>query len=468
MTHDDHHDENDSTRSRRVDALHALSQRLDDSAPTTQPPSALAPKRRFSWRWRLLAALMLIALIVAGSAVYLALRPHDSTAKKQPVKPVVIQPAADGMFCWNYVTWSPDSARIALFGHRQNCDGAPLLNIYDARTSKLATQLEPATLLAKALPQAGASIVYFSDIAWSPDGQRLALVFGAHGASSSSKMIVGVLLTDTAGQHVEVAARETADESPILHGVADLTQHTVSATPALPPALGYRWGANGALDSETPLSASAPPAQVTPGPVGSPNGDRFTIWQPGWLDEQTTDPTTGQVYNPGVYTWYSTFLAWSPDGRYLRQLSLSGRLAPADGKQPSGATLKALNQEKSPILPVRDNGLKQVIDILTQNARNSLGTAGALQSVAWRPDGKYLATQTIATNPNGDDSAESHQVVVYECATGAIWGILHPETRNAAGGSTQWLRWSPNGTRILVSDPSLGALTIWGPEMLPR
>ncbi|HEY1388813.1 MAG TPA: WD40 repeat domain-containing protein [Ktedonobacterales bacterium] len=459
------HDDEDFTRSRRVDALRGLSEQGDNSSPAAQSPEHRSPKRTISWRWRLLAALILVALIVVGSAAYLALRPRPTTAKTHPIKPVVIQSVADGMACWNYVTWSPTSTQVALFGHHQNCNGASLLNIYDAGTGKLATQIDPAKLLATALPQPdAASTAYFSDIAWSPDGQRLALVFGAH---SASQAWVGVLLTDTMGQHAEVVTRAFSQQvSPILPGVADLTRHTVNAAPALPPALGYRWGANGALAPETPLSASAPPAQVTPGPMGSPVGERFTLWQPGWVDYETSDHSTGQVYDPGVYTWYSTFLAWSPDGRYLRQLSLGGRLMPPEGKQPSAALLKALNREQSPILPVRDSGLRQVMDIMTPNAVNAQGGPGARQSVAWRPDGKYLATQ--AAIPNGDDSAKAHQVVVYDCATGKIWDILHPDNGTQPGGQPiNWLRWSPDGTRLLVADSSLGAITIWGPGLLP-
>ena len=468
MAHDDQHDDDALARSRRVDALRSLSEQGDDSSPAAQLPEHPSPKRTFTWRWRLLAAFILIALIVVGSAAYLALRPHPSTAKKHPAKPLVIQPAADGMACWNYVAWSPTSTQVALFGHRQSCDGAPLLNIYDAGTAKLTTQIDPAKLLATALPQPDAvSTAYFSDIAWSPDGQRLALVFGAH---SSSQAWVGLLLTDTAGQHAEIVTQEFSQQvSPILQGVADLTRHTMNAAPALPPALGYRWGANGALDPETPLNTSAPPAQVTPGSVGSPVGESFTLWQPGWVDYETTDSSTEQVYDPGVYTWYSTFLAWSPDGRYLRQLSLGGQLTPADGKKPSATLLRALNQEQSPILPVRDSSLQQVMDIVTQNAQNGQGGLGARQSVAWRPDGKYLVTQMVVTNSNGDDSAEAHQVVVYDCATGKIWGIVHPETGNPSDGQpVNWLLWSPDGMRLLVADAALGTVTIWGPGLLPR
>lgn len=70
---------------------------------------------------------------------------------------------------------------------------------------------------------------------------------------------------------------------------------------AVPPALSYRWEADGALEPETPLSASAPPAQITHGPVGSPIGDSFTVWQPGTLDYQAGDPLTGQFFDPGAY-----------------------------------------------------------------------------------------------------------------------------------------------------------------------
>jgi hypothetical protein len=31
-----------------------------------------------------------------------------------------------------------------------------------------------------------------------------------------------------------------------------------------------------------------------------------------------------------------------------------------------------------------------------------------------------------------------------------------------------WLKWSPDGSHLLLLDAAIGTLTIWGPGMLPR
>lgn len=88
---------------------------------------------------------------------------------------------------------------------------------------------------------------------------------------------------------------------------------------------------------------------------------------------------------------------------------------------------------------------------------------GAL--VAWRPDGRVVAL---------DAAANDHSVQLYDCATGRLLASLVPLTQNEARntpheqGEVNVLRWSPDGSKLLLFDTTLGRVTIWSGAALPH
>ena len=71
-------------------------------------------------------------------------------------------------------------------------------------------------------------------------------------------------------------------------------------------ALQYHWGTNGTLLPEKLLSYNSVPSIGATAGVGSPEGENFTIWQPGY---------TALTNISGLSVWSTNFGAWSPDGR---------------------------------------------------------------------------------------------------------------------------------------------------------
>src|SRR5262249_24453570 len=136
----------------------------------------------------------------------------------------------------------------------------------------------------------------------------------------------------------------------------------------------------------TPTDVPAPPA---PGPVGNPDGDAsFTLWQPGSVSVSAMPDTSR------LSSWSATFVAWSPDGRYLVDgMTLFGLLKPPGQGFPSASSLILTRLNQVPLLPLRDQALLKVVDTAT--------------AVAWSPDGQVLAA-----------SQAGRSLDVYACRTG--------------------------------------------------
>jgi hypothetical protein len=205
----------------------------------------------------------------------------------------------------------------------------------------------------------------------------------------------------------------------------------------VPPAIAYHWQANGSLVPLQQLSDR--PQQPIPlaGPVGNPDGNaNFTIWQPGF----TTFTTIA-----GYYHWSTSFSAWSPDGRYLiDDIYLQGFYKPPSSIIPDIRALLKLNLHHNRLLSPRN-----VADFELM-----LGSP----LVSWRPDGRVLASYFARG-----------QIVLYDSRTGrALQTLILPSHPHLLTGSPALLRWSPDGSHLLLSSPSNGILNIWGPGQLPQ
>jgi WD40 repeat protein len=376
----------------------------------------------------------------------------------------------DGLGCVMTAAWSPDSGQIATVGVQQNClQNGPAdfaITIYDARSGKVVRRLLPDVTVEAALAPyrhgrsggAGTSLNY-PEILWSHDGRRLALPFLAVLAPENGGLqLQGVLTLDTTGAHRRVLVQpvtnlEAATEWDLARGTVATTQPPRMAAydfETVTPALAYHWEPGGLLVPDGPPPDTAAPQG---GPVGNPaQGTTFSAWQPGDLS-RSTEFDGSRYYH--IYTWTTTFSTWSPDGRYLVDaISEIARLQPNGEPQPSLDALQAMGADRMPIFPLRDAALQHLTRGLTYDL------PGPGLQLAWRPDGRVLAVFG-----SGDT------VQLFDCTSGRFLKTLAAEDGSPAPSATSQLvvlRWSPDGSHLLLVGPAMDTLAIWGPAQLPR
>ena len=149
---------------------------------------------------------------------------------------------------------------------------------------------------------------------------------------------------------------------------------------------------------------------------------------------------------------------------------------PVGEPSPSDSELNQIGRQSAPNLPIRDSALQRLFASLTASAN----TGGhLLDDTAWSPNGRVLAAipDDISNNLTGG-GAGSSTVTLYDCATGKTIGTLRPQLSShisAPAGfadpnlvSISLLRWSANGSQVLVYSDQLGTITVSGPGMLPQ
>jgi WD40 repeat protein len=236
----------------------------------------------------------------------------------------------------------------------------------------------------------------------------------------------------------------------------DTSTEDHDALPAQQPAMSYSWSSSGLL---VPGDSRAAPASPTT-PIGDPDGDRsFTIWQPGRIQLHSFSPY------PAAYTWLTSALAWSPDGRYLiESFHLYGLLHPTGEPSPSLRELKAMNLESAPIVGIRDPALQHLL--------TSLDTADWFDDIAWSPNGRVLAASPYGLSATTSKGSSVEPVTFYDCATGRTLQMLRPPPDSKVpalvGGLGSQLLWSSDGSHFVLYSVVLGTITIWGPHLLPK
>ncbi len=424
----------------------------ESSLPLSLAPALLAwqrsPKSRRCMRWisRVGIPLLLIILFSLNNGFSLLIMKHLNAP--------ALRSKFESIACLVDAAWSPDSRVIAALGYQSACyqPGATgVLSLYDTHSRKLIARLHPDEAILHALDSSGSlppkdSISMHADpihityvhVAWSPDGKLLACTFNTISTQPPQN---GVVLMNRDGGHAQILLQKQSATAP-FYAEWDLARSRL--VPFTPPpsafslmplsaALTYRWGADGTLVPETVLTPTDVPATPPLGPVGNPDGSpSFTIWQPGSVD------VTAMADSSRLFSWSMALAAWSPDGRYLVDgITLFGLLKPPGQRFPSASTLILTRMNQVPLLPLRDKALLKVIDTAT--------------ALAWSPNGHVLAAYHAGKS-----------VDLYECRTGDRLASLALHDKGTASSTASiLLRWSPDGSRLLVSNLVGGMRTLW-------
>ena len=160
-----------------------------------------------------------------------------------------------------------------------------------------------------------------------------------------------------------------------------------------------------------------------------------------------------------MYVWQTFFTAWSPDGRFLVEGLAGGARLEVPGQKSLGPqALKDLGVDQLPVLQVHNKALAQVLHTLSSLPdTNAYPNGGPSINVSWRPDGRVLAMDNAG------------HVDIYDCASGRKLSSLAPSTPpDRLNGFQDVLRWSPDGTHLLLSSTDWGPMQLWGPGQLPQ
>jgi WD40 repeat protein len=372
----------------------------------------------------------------------------------------------DGLACLVDAQWSPEGTLIAVLGYQEGCpqggNEPGILNLYDTHSSRLSAQWQtddtilsilnaPTSIPGQTSPgQAVSSLgtatpksvnsganralpITYQGVSWSPSGKQIGITFIM---SIQERSLMGLLLFDIDGKHARVFVQPVDLANPV-----PVEWNLVSGQPLQlvnwKPALRYRWNNGGDLLPESLLSDHMIAQVKQDIPVGNPDGgSSFTIWQPGYAALTNIS---------GYDVWSTSIEAWSPDQHYVIQgIRLVGLLQPPNHAFPDARTLSQLHLQHYWLLPPHDPAL--------------LAAATNAPIVSWRPDGRVLAAYNF------------YAVALYDCQTGRLikWFPMPDDQTAPLAGSTAVLRWSPEGSRLLLSSSQGGVLKIWEPESLPR
>lgn len=507
----------DIQREPERDALSAAT----PSAPSALPASASLPAPTRRSRKPLLIAVVsvLVLIAVAGGLIVRAITAPSAATKTSPQQAFttsILHPGGNDAACPQDVVWSPDGATVAFLGYQLFCASsnptgysyhAGVVVLYDAAKGVVTTTIKPDPIIGAALglkPPAIATprpfsfpddhntsqqVVDYSHVLWSPDGKQLAVTFsvllatGVTHGGIVTKMVEGVLLMSPSGGNTRVLSHTMA-QNEAYSGLWNLSTGAYIAAPGattwpdsantgwfaaqalMPPAPAYQWDDTGHLEATT-----------TSTPVGQANGAKaFSIWQPGVarLISQVYSGNLGQSQplKTPVETWESPFAAWSANGKYLLANSnVYGWRVEAPGQQAAdAATLARLGLANAPTLQPRDAAMAAALKSYHDLSQNPEAGNTPLY-MAWSPDGKRLAVEASVYTLRGQASPQikDFAVQIYDCASGRLLGTLIPNlTLNGDYSGTAFLRWSADGSRLLLYNPLLSGAQIWGAKELPR
>lgn len=472
-------------RVKRVRAISELAQQRNTAAQEPSGISHSPPPRTMDAsayaRWRrwyvLLGVVAAIAVTAASLGVYfLQLAPS-------PLPPIQEKLTLDlrvsGLDCPRAIAWAPDGLRLAVLASIGYCDPArqpaTAIAIFDARQGRLLRRADLSQELATRNLTG-----YFGKPVWSPDSATLGFPLSIV-AQPTNQLSPGLLLIPARGgdTHIFTSPSSAVDE-PLLWNVT--TGHAEPWPDSFPPALTYKWTANGQLAPDQPLPQAASSAGFSGVPSSSADGKTISRWQSGALSPiyplgPNGIPDAGRT----PVGWYTVAFPslWSPDGQYLAtdlplrtRLPLAGEAVTLDSTFCNSQGAGDVCAQSPAALP--DHALESALHLAQtgyrpQNTTSDITMRWMRLSIDWRPDGKVMAA--ILPGDGFIEGTSAIRVTLLSAASGQVLARL--TTKAVTGGDVldggqPYTSWSPSGEQLALFDYGGGSVTIWGATRLPR
>ncbi|HKV84817.1 MAG TPA: hypothetical protein VJN88_09685 [Ktedonobacterales bacterium] len=464
-------------RQRRVEALQhlAVAQTSADSPAARQPQSqqASGAPRGIRRRWAAASVALTLVLIVGVVSAYVVTRRHSPIVTHLTIPLVrTLDMTSLGFSCPAAMAWSPDGGRLAVLAHRGDCTAhsgllpPDTVLLYTDGTSTAPTTID----LSGPLAVAHATIDTTYAVSWSPDGKMVALPCDIQPAPASTRTFTSglVLVTVTGGAVRVLQATVPSSNPPVGFDGDGAVWNTRSATLAsaidypLAPSLSYQITADGHITAEQRLPATT--TAYTGSPALKAGDHTFSLWQSGFIARvRQVIPNAGPT-GPAAAFYVSAAPQWSSDGAYVAPAVGLGSIPFPDEADalrnltPDTCANLGLPPCSAVVAPYPDAALKQMVNQVT--AFTDFHTDPRFP-VAWRPDGKLLATILPGDTFNQDTQKVRISLLRTDTGEVAKTFTITTSSSGAARGAEATLAWSPAGQQLAFMDTFSGTVTLW-------
>jgi hypothetical protein len=366
--------------------------------------------------------------------------------------------------CLTDAAWSPSGNRLAILGYAGTCRQfghlSPLIDLYDGAGRLRLRQIALDRLLASAEETLGRAVntdqIALQNVIWLWGGASLAITFTLPPRSDIGEtttqfgiLVIGLrgTLPASLARFYEIPNRPGSSYPAARIGVMWNLQADQAAMISgadtfnawnnpLPLAYQYAWTSAGEL---SPVSSTGATDQSTQA-IGNPQSDSaFSVWQSGSLTGLGDLDIAASPPDTWLAQWNTTFAAVSSDGLHILAPMLM--IAPVSQRLGGPTPQPPNNIGAFPILLARDVAFSQILRVWDRYANRAVAP---IIDVAWRPDGKAVATFNLH---------DDQKIDIFDCATGRLLtSHAEPKQSGQFHGVLSALRWSPDGKRLLTPD----------------